>query len=63
VDYTGSSKEYTLGTLARFFNVTQENIRSSANRSSNVDIRVIIGADFELPEIAKSGPTSSILNK
>ena len=63
VDYTGSSKEYTLGTLAKFFNVTEENIRSSSNRTSNVDIRVIIGADFELPEIAKSGQTSSVLNK
>jgi len=59
VDY--SSKEYTLGTLAKFFNVTQENIRRSPlpNLQSGVDIRVIIGADFTLPEIARS--SSSLL--
>jgi len=56
VDYTG--KEYTLGTLVNFFNVAPENIRRSTNLSSDVDIRVIIGADFELPE---SSPQSSLI--
>jgi len=56
VDYTG--KEYTLGTLVNFFNVTPENIRRSTNLSSDVDIRVIIGADFELPE---TSPQSSLI--
>ena len=58
VDYSG--KEYTLGTLANFFNVTEENIRSTPHRYNDVDIRIIIGTDFELPDIAKSksGPTS-----
>ncbi len=49
VDYSG--KEYTLGTLVNFFNVAPENIRRSSNLKSEVDIRVIIGADFELPEM------------
>ncbi|MFQ5575818.1 MAG: LCP family protein [Anaerolineae bacterium] len=56
VDYSG--KEYTLGTLVNFFNVTPENIRRSTNLKSDVDIRVIIGADFELPE---TSPQSSII--
>jgi len=58
VDYTG--KEYTLGTLVNFFNVTPENIRRSTNLSSDVDIRVIIGADFEPPE---TSPQSSLILK
>ncbi len=59
VDYSG--KEYTLGTLAKFFNVTEENIRRSPVTSvrSDIDIRVIIGADFTLPDIAQ--PSSSLL--
>ncbi len=56
VDYTG--KEYTLGTLVNFFNVAPENIRRSTNLSSDIDIRVIIGADFELPE---ASPQSSLI--
>jgi hypothetical protein len=59
VDYSG--KEYTLGTLARFFNVTEENIRRSpfTGVRSDIDIRVIIGADFTLPDIAQ--PSSALL--
>lgn len=56
VDYSG--KEYTLGTLVNFFNVAPENVRRSTNLKSDVDIRVIIGADFELPDTA---PKSSML--
>lgn len=48
VDYTG--KAYTLIVLSEIFNVADENIRRSPNLKSEVDIRVIIGADFELPE-------------
>jgi len=48
VDYTG--KTYTLGVLADIFNVADENIRRSPNLKSDVDIRVIVGADFRLPE-------------
>jgi LCP family protein required for cell wall assembly len=56
VDYSG--KEYTLGTLVNFFNVAPENVRRSTNLKSDVDIRVIIGADFELPQTT---PQSSLL--
>lgn len=56
VDYSG--KEYTLGTLVNFFKVAPENIRRSDNLKSDVDIRVIIGADFELPTPA---PQSSLI--
>lgn len=57
VDYSG--KEYTLGTLARFFNVAEHNIRRSPNPNSHIDIRVIIGNDFQLPEIVPK--TTSVL--
>ncbi len=48
VDYTG--KAYALMVLAEIFNVADENVRRSPNLKSEVDIRVIIGADFQLPE-------------
>lgn len=48
VDYTG--KAYALTLLADIFNVADENIRRSPNLKSEVDIRVIVGADFQLPE-------------
>jgi LCP family protein required for cell wall assembly len=48
VDYTG--KTYALMALSNIFNVADENIRRSPNLKSDVDIRVIIGADFQLPE-------------
>ncbi len=48
VDYTG--KPYALMLLADIFNVADENIRRSPNLKSDVDVRVIIGADFQLPE-------------
>ncbi len=48
VDYTG--KTYTLGLLADIFNVADENVRRSPNLKSDVDIRIIVGADFRLPE-------------
>jgi hypothetical protein len=52
VDYTG--KTYALMVLTEVFNVADENIRQSPNLKSDVDIRVIIGADFQLPEEAQS---------
>lgn len=48
VDYT--DKTYSLMVLSEIFNVADENIRRSPNLKSEVDIRVIIGADFQLPE-------------
>jgi LCP family protein required for cell wall assembly len=48
VDYTG--KTYALMVLSEIFNVADENIRRSPNLKSEVDLRVIIGADFQLPE-------------
>jgi hypothetical protein len=48
VDYT--NKSYTLEFLANIFDVANENIRRSPNLKSEVDIRVIVGADFRLPE-------------
>jgi LCP family protein required for cell wall assembly len=56
VDYT--DKTYTLSLLTGIFNVADENIRRSPNLKSEVDIRLIIGADFQLPE-ARS-PQSAI---
>jgi LCP family protein required for cell wall assembly len=48
VDYTG--KTYALMALSDIFNVADENIRRSPNLKSDVDIRLIIGADFQPPE-------------
>lgn len=42
-------KNYTLQVLKVIFNVTEENIRRSPNLKSDVDFRVIIGSDFEIP--------------
>jgi LCP family protein required for cell wall assembly len=52
VDYTG--KTYALMVLTEIFNVADENIRQSPNLKSDVDIRVIVGADFQLPQEAQS---------
>jgi hypothetical protein len=49
VDYTTDSP-YALEVLASIFNVAEENIRRSPNLKSDVDIRVIVGADFQMPE-------------
>ena len=43
-------KLYTLQVLEALFQVTEENIRRSPNLKSDVDFRVIIGSDFELPD-------------
>jgi LCP family protein required for cell wall assembly len=48
VDYT--DKSYSLKLLTDIFNVADENIRRSPNLKSDMDIRVIVGADFRLPE-------------
>ncbi len=48
VDYTG--KTFTLGQLATQLGVPIDEIRHSPNLQSDVDIRVILGADFRLPD-------------
>ena len=45
VDYTG--KLYTLERLVELFQVRPENVRSSPNLRSQIDIRVIVGEDFQ----------------
>jgi LCP family protein required for cell wall assembly len=57
VDYT--DKTYALTLLADIFNVADENIRRSPNLKSDVDIRVIIGADFQVPEARLPQPVSA----
>jgi polyisoprenyl-teichoic acid--peptidoglycan teichoic acid transferase len=52
VDYSG--KKFSIRVLAELFNVSEENIRRSPNLKSEVDIRIIIGADFEVPTEAKA---------
>jgi LCP family protein required for cell wall assembly len=47
IDYTG--KLYTLQTLLQLFNVAPENNRHSPILDSEVDIRIIVGEDFQLP--------------
>jgi LCP family protein required for cell wall assembly len=56
VDYT--DKSYALSLLTGIFNVADENIRRSPNLKSEVDIRVIIGADFQLPEAQSAQPAA-----
>lgn len=55
VDYSG--KKFTLQVLAEMFDVSEENIRRSPNLKSDVDIRIIIGSDFEVP----ASPSSMLL--
>ena len=47
VDYTG--KEYTIQYLARLLNIPQNNIQPFTGSYSEIDIHLIIGADFQLP--------------
>jgi hypothetical protein len=47
VDFTG--KEYTIQCLARLLNISENNIQKYTGSYSEVDIRLIIGADFQLP--------------
>jgi LCP family protein required for cell wall assembly len=47
VDYTG--KEYTVQYLARLLNIPESNIQPFTGSYSEIDIRLIIGADFQLP--------------
>jgi LCP family protein required for cell wall assembly len=46
VDYTG--KTFTLEQLIQLFQVQPDNIRSSPNPRSGIDIRVIVGEEFRL---------------
>jgi LCP family protein required for cell wall assembly len=48
MDYSGKSA--TLKLLVDKFHVTPENVRRSPNVNSPVDIRIIVGQDFVLPE-------------
>ena len=57
VDYAG--KPYTIESLTVIFNVADENIRRSPNLKSDVDIRLIIGADFRPPEARLLEPVVS----
>ena len=47
VDFTG--KEYTVQYLARLLNISKDNIQPFTGSHSEIDIRLIIGADFQLP--------------
>ena len=47
IDYSG--KSYTIGLLAELFHVEAENVRRSPNSRSEIDIRIIIGENFDLP--------------
>ena len=47
VDFTG--KEYTIQYLAQLLNIPQANIQPFTGSYSEIDIRLIIGADFQLP--------------
>lgn len=53
IDYTGKSS--TIGHLAQMFKVSPEDIRRSPNLKSDVDIRLILGEDFQLPESGYMG--------
>jgi len=48
IDYTGT-KSVTLDELARIFRVDPANVRRTTNIRSDVDIRVILGADWTPP--------------
>jgi hypothetical protein len=52
-------KNYTLEVLKALFDVAEEDIRPSPNLKSDVDFRVIIGSNFELPDGAQSQLTDS----
>jgi len=48
VDYT--SKTYTLEQLTEAMNVPRQDVRPGSNLQSEVDIRVILGDDFQFPD-------------
>jgi LCP family protein required for cell wall assembly len=48
IDY--SRKSETVQALAQLFNVSPENLRENPNANSDADIRVILGADWQVPE-------------
>jgi hypothetical protein len=43
------TKTYTLQVLQALFKVSEQNIRRSPNLKSDLDIRVIVGSDFQAP--------------
>ncbi|HEX7592678.1 MAG TPA: LytR C-terminal domain-containing protein, partial [Anaerolineae bacterium] len=48
IDYSGN-KSATITALAKIFHVDPENIRRTPNVKSDVDIRIILGADWTPP--------------
>lgn len=48
IDYSGN-KNATVTALAKIFHIDPENIRRTTNVKSDVDIRIILGADWTLP--------------
>jgi LCP family protein required for cell wall assembly len=48
------SKIYTIQMLAGIFDIQENNIRLSPSSQSDLDVRVIIGSDFKMPEEATS---------
>ncbi len=48
IDYSGN-KNATITSLAKIFHVDPENIRRTPNVKSDVDIRIILGADWTPP--------------
>jgi len=56
VDYTG--RQFTMNQLVALFQVRPENLRRSPTLKDEIDLRVIVGADFQLPSAsAKAGWT------
>jgi len=49
IDYSGA-KEWTINTLARLLRVEAANIRRTPNAKNEVDVRIILGADWSVPE-------------
>jgi len=47
IDYIG--KPYTVGRMAQLFHVAEDNIQRPSGVSSEVDVLLIIGQDFQLP--------------
>ncbi|MGQ9584478.1 MAG: LCP family protein [Anaerolineae bacterium] len=50
VDYTG--KQFTVSQLASLFQVRSENLRRSPTLRDEFDVRLIVGADFQLPFVS-----------
>ncbi|MFQ6014621.1 MAG: LCP family protein [Anaerolineae bacterium] len=51
IDYN-NGKDYTIAFLKELFNVAPENVRRSPNPRSEVDVRLILGDDLDLPVLS-----------